>query len=149
MFYEDFPVGFAFETALQQLTLDEIVAFAKQWDPQSFHVDETAAKTSTFGGIIASGFHTLTTAFRLTIDTGLFKECSMGSPGMDEVRWRLPVRPDDSLQVQAKVISARVSGSKPDRGVVTIRYQVLNQNAQEVARYTTMQILRRRPIMSI
>jgi acyl dehydratase len=74
VFYEDFPVGFTFETASRQLTLDEIIEFAKQWDPQSFHIDETAAKTSAFGGIIASGFHTLTTAFRLTIDTGLFTE---------------------------------------------------------------------------
>ena len=144
MFYEDFPVGFTFETASRQLTLDEIIEFAKQWDPQSFHIDETAAKTSAFGGIIASGFHTLTTAFRLTIDTGLFTECSMGSPGMDEVRWRLPVRPNDSLQVHAKVISARVSETKPDRGVVSIWYQVLNQNALDVAHYTTLQILRRK-----
>jgi acyl dehydratase len=130
IFFQEFPVGFVFKTASRQLTLDAIVAFAKEWDPRSFHINETAAKTSAFGGIIASGFHTLTTAFRLTIDTGLFKECSMGSPGMDEVRWRLPVRPNDTLQVQAEVISARVSGSKPDRGVVSIRYQVFNQNAQ-------------------
>jgi len=102
------------------------------------------AKTLAFSGIIASGFHTPTSAFRLTIDTGLFNESSMGSPGMDKVRWRVPVRPNDSLQVHAKVISARVSETKPDRGVVSIWYQVLNQNAQDVAHYTTLQILRRR-----
>ena len=144
MFYEDFPVGFTFETASQQLTMEEIIEFATQWDPQWFHIDETAAKTSAFGGIIASGFHTLTTAFRLTIDTGLFREGSMGSPGKDKVRWRLPVWPNDSVHGHAKAISARVLETKPDRGVVSIWYQMLNQNALDVANYATLQILQRR-----
>ena len=84
-------------------------------------------------------------AFRLTIDTGLFEACSMGSPGMDAVRWLAPVRPDDCLRVQAEVMSARLSGSKPDRGLVTIRYEVFNQDDELVACYSPVQILRRSP----
>ena len=145
MYYEDFPVGFRFETATRQLSLADIIGFAQLWDPQSFHINEAAAQESPFGGIIASGFQTLTVAFRLTIDTGLFEACSMGSPGMDAVRWLAPVRPDDCLRVQAEVMSARLSGSKPDRGLVTIRYEVFNQDDELVACYSPVQILRRSP----
>ena len=145
MYYEDFPVGFQFETATRQLSLADMVGFAQLWDPQPFHVDEVAAQASPFGGIIASGFQTLIVAFRLTIDTGLFEACSMGSPGMDAVRWMAPVRPGDCLRVRAEVMSARLSGSKPDRGLVTIRYEVLNQDDQPVACYSPVQILQRTP----
>ena len=146
MYYEDFPVGFQFETATRQLSRADIIGFAQLWDPQPFHIDEAAAQASPFGGIIASGFQTLMLAFRLTIDTGLFEACSMGSPGMDAVRWMTPVRPGDGLRVRAEVVSARPSGSKPDRGLVTIRYEVLNQNDEAVACYSPVQILRRRPL---
>lgn len=149
MLYEDFSVGFQFETARRQLSLEEIVAFGQQWDPQPFHIDKEAAQHSSFGGIIASGFHTLMVAFRLTIDTGLFNHCSMGSPGMDKVRWSLPVRPNDSLWVKAEVIAARLSKSKPDRGLVEIRYDVFNQYDQQVASYTPTQIFRRRHLTTI
>ena len=145
MYYEDFPVGFQFETATRQLSLADMVGFAQLWDPQPFHVDEVAAQASPFGGIIASGFQTLIVAFRLTIDTGIFEACSMGSPGMDAVRWMAPVRPGDCLRVRAKVMSARLSGSKPDRGLVTIRYEVFNQDDELVACYSPVQILRRSP----
>ena len=145
MHYEDFPVGFRFETAARQLSRSDIVSFAQLWDPQPFHMDEVAARTSPYGDIIASGFQTLLVAFRLTIDTGLFEGCSMGSPGMDTVRWIAPVRPGDSLRVKAKVLSARRSASKPDRGLVTIRYEVCNQNDQSVAVYSPVHILRRSP----
>ena len=145
MYYEDFPVGFQFETATRQLSLADMVGFAQLWDPQPFHVDEVVAQASPFGGIIASGFQTLILAFRLTIDTGFFEACSMGSPGMDAVRWMAPVRPGDCLRVRAEVMSARLSGSKPDRGLVTIRYEVLNQDDQPVACYSPVQILQRTP----
>ena len=145
MYYEDFPVGFQFETATRQLSLGDMVGFAQLWDPQPFHVDEVAAQASPFGGIIASGFQTLIVAFRLTIATGFFEACSMGSPGMDIVRWMAPVRPGDCLRVRAEVMSARLSGSKPDRGLVTIRYEVLNQDDQPVACYSPVQILQRTP----
>jgi acyl dehydratase len=81
MYYEDFPVGFQFETATRQLSLADMVGFAQLWDPQPFHVDEVAAQASPFGGIIASGFQTLIVAFRLTIDTGFLRHAQWGHPG--------------------------------------------------------------------
>ena len=103
MYFEDFPVGFVYESETRQMPLEEITRFARDWDPQPFHVDEAAAKHTIYGGLIASGWHTLTVAFRLWYDSGLWAEASMGSPGMENVRWIRPVRPDDTLRVRVEV----------------------------------------------
>jgi len=144
MFFDDFPVGYTYETASREMPRDEIVDFAGEWDPQSFHIDDEAGRASPYGGLIASGFHTLVTAYRLTLETGIWTEAPMGSPGMEHVRWLLPVRPGDTLRVKATVTASRASASRPDRGRTTILYEVLNQKDEIVMSYAAIHILRRR-----
>ena len=143
MFFDDLPVGFVFETESKELPLGAIVAFARQWDPQSFHTDEEAAEKGPYGGIIASGFHTILTAFVLTIEANIWRDASMGSPGMDKVRWLLPVRPGDKLRARSTVVESRPSSSRPDRGRTVIRTEILNQKDELVSEYTATHILRR------
>ncbi len=145
MYFDDLPVGYSFETGARTLDLAGITGFAGTWDPQPFHVDAEAAAASPYGGIIASGFHTLLTAFTLTLEADIWNEASMGSPGMDEIRWRQPVRPGDNLRVRAEVVDANASASRPDRGRTTIRYDVLNQEDALVMQFTATHILRRNP----
>lgn len=143
MFFDDLPEGFSFETESKALPLDEILEFAERWDPQSFHIDEAAANSGPYGGIIASGFHTIVTAFVLTLDANVWREASMGSPGMDKVRWYMPVRPDDELRARCTVLESTPSRSRPDRGRTVIRTEILNQNDELVSEYTATHILRR------
>jgi len=144
VFFDDLPVGYKFETGARRVGADDITGFARQWDPQPFHIDRDAAAESPYGGLIASGFHTLLTAFTLTLEADVWNEASMGSPGMDELRWRHPVRPDDTLRVHAEVVAATPSASRPDRGRTTIRYDVYNQDDVLVMQYTATHILRRK-----
>ena len=116
LYFEDFTPGRRFKTRGMTLTEAQIMDFAWQWDPQPFHVDAEAAAASPFGGIIGSGFQTLLVAFRLWFQENIMNEASMGSPGLDEVRWLKPVRPGDTLHVEAEVMESRASDSKPDRG---------------------------------
>ena len=145
MYFEDFPVGYSYTTDQYLVPKDEIIDFAQQWDPQPFHIDEAAAQDYPYGGLIASGWHTLLISFRLMLETGKLKECSIGSPGMQELRWLLPVKPGDTLCNKASVESAKLSKSKPDRGFVTVQYEVLNQNEQKVASYLITHMLRVMP----
>lgn len=145
MFFDDLPVGYAFETAERALPEAEIIAFARQWDPQSFHTDPEAAKASPYGGLIASGFHTLLTAFTLELAADVWTEASQGSPGMDAIRWLKPVRPGDRLRVRVEVTDSRPSRSRPDRGITRFAHTVLNQDGAAVMTYETMVILARRP----
>jgi acyl dehydratase len=144
MYFDDMPVGFQFRTESRTLTAEAIKGFAQEWDPQPFHLDEEAAKASPYGGLIASGFHTILTGFKLTVEENVWSESSMGGPGMKEVRWIKPVFAGDTLRVEAEVLEARASRSKPDRGIVEIRYDVLNQSDEMVAQYQATHILRRR-----
>lgn len=143
-YFDDLPVGFTFETGSQTLTEKAIIAFAAQYDAQPFHIDAAAAAASPFGGIIASGFHTMLAAFQLTLAAGVWNAASMGSPGMRDIAWKIPVRPGDSLLVRAEVVAARPSASRPDRGRTEIRYDVFNQTGALVMTYTATHILRRR-----
>ena len=145
MFFDDLPVGFTHETGSTTLNEDEIIAFAKQYDPQPFHTDPVAAAETIYGGIIASGFQTLTVAFDLILKSQVWTEASMGSSGLDEVRWKLPVRPGDSLRVRMTVTKSDPSQSRPDRGRTTIFYEILNQKDEVVSSYYAVQLLRRRP----
>lgn len=145
MFFDDLPVGYRFTTEARTLPLAEIVGFARRWDPQPFHTDPEAAKASPYGGIIASGFHTILTAFLLTLEADVWAEASMGSPGMDDIRWLKPVYPGDTLRAEAEVVSSAPSASRPDRGRTGIQYRVFNQNGDEVASYRATHILRRKP----
>lgn len=144
LFFEDFTVGWTFRTAGATLSEAQILDFALQWDPQPFHIDRIAAERGPYGGLIASGFQTLLVAFRLIWGERIINVASMGSPGMDEIRWLRPVRPGDSLYVSGEVLDARESRSRSDRGFVTIRYTVVNQNDEPVMRFTVTHMLRRR-----
>nr|WP_309503103.1 MaoC family dehydratase [uncultured Roseovarius sp.] len=144
MFFDDLSEGYTFETASRALPLEEIVSFARSWDPQPFHTDETAAQNSPFGGIIASGFHTMLTAFVLTLEADIWNEASMGSPGMDALRWLTPVRPGDVLRCRGRVVALTPSKSRPDRGRAEIDYEVVNQDNIAVMTYRITHILRRR-----
>ncbi|HFD14982.1 MAG TPA: MaoC family dehydratase [Rhodospirillales bacterium] len=143
LWLDDFRPGQRFTTAGATLSEAQIMAFAFEWDPQPFHIDKLAAAESPFGGIIASGFHTLLVAFRLILQERIFNAASMGSPGMEEIRWRLPVRPDDTLRVEGEVLEVRPSRSRPDRGTARIAYEVKNQHGETVMSFTVTHILRR------
>jgi acyl dehydratase len=146
LWFEDFAVGQRFRTAGATLSEAQILQFAWAHDPQPFHVDKEAAAASPYGGVIASGFQTLLVSFRLVYQERVINAASLGSPGLDELRWPRPVRPGDTLRVGAEVVEVRPSRSKPDRGVVVIAYTVTNQQGEPVMTYRAMHLLlRRRP----
>ena len=145
LYFDDFAVGDRFESAGKTMSEAEILDFAFHFDPQPIHLDVEAAKRSPYGGLIASGFHTMVVGFRLLWQENVFNGCSLGSPGMDEVRWLLPVRPGDTLRTIAEVIETRASSSKPDRGLCKVRYTIVNQSEEPVMTMTAVQILARRP----
>ena len=144
MFFDELPVGFTHETGGTTLTEDEIIDFARKYDPQPFHIDKPAAEASIYGGIIASGFQTLIVAFDLILASGVWTEASMGSPGLDELRWKLPVRPGDTLRVKMSVTASEPSKSRPDRGRTKIFYEIFNQRDEIVSSYYATQLLKRR-----
>src|SRR5688572_26682859 len=126
-YFEDFTPGQTIELGRRSITRDEIIAFAREFDPQPFHLDEEAAKTTIYGGLIASGWHTAAISMRLLYD-GLVKDTvSLGSPGVDELRWVKPVRPGDTLSARLTVLECVPSRSKPDRGIVRSTIEMLNQ----------------------
>ena len=143
-FLDEFAVGDKFTTAEIKITEAMILAFARDYDPQPFHIDPVAAKASIYGGLIASGFQTLALGFRLVLDTGVFAASSMGSPGFDELRWLKPVHAGDRLHVEAEVIGIAPSRSKPDRGIIRIAYRYLDQSGEPVLTCAMMHLLRRR-----
>jgi acyl dehydratase len=130
--FEDFRPGETITLGSHAVTEAEIIAFAREYDPQVFHTDPEAARRSTFGGLVASGWHSCGIFMRLLVD-GLLKESSaLASPGVDEIRWLKPVRPGDVLQARLTVLDARPSRSKPDRGLVTHTGELLNQRGELV-----------------
>ena len=126
-FFEDYVVGEEHEVGSVSLSEDEMIDFAIKYDPQDFHTDPVKAQASPFGGLIASGWHTAAAVMRLLVDRYLNSASSLGSPGLDELRWLAPVRPGDVLTVRAKVLDARRSRSKPDRGLISTRAEIFNQ----------------------
>jgi acyl dehydratase len=144
MFFDDLPVGFTFETSSRQIPLDEMLEFARKYDPQPFHISEEAAQKTMYGGLIASGFQTMVIGFLLTLDADIWNEASLGSPGIDNLRWLKPVRPGDTLRVKAEVIGSEPSKSRPEIGRTQMRYDTYNQNDEKVMTYTTTHILRRK-----
>jgi len=145
LYFEDFSPGQEIHTSGVTLTEGEIIDFALRFDPQPFHLDVEAAKQSIFGGLIASGFHTMALTFRLYVQTNALAAASLGSPGIDEVRWLRPVRPGDTLRAVIQVLDTRPSTSKPDRGIVTVKYTTRNQRGEPVLTMVGKQLLRRRP----
>lgn len=144
-FLDDFAVGERFVSRGATLSEGQILDFAWQWDPQPFHLDREAAEAWNYGGLIASGFQTLLVGFRLFYQENIWNGSSLGSPGMDEVRWLKPVRPNDTIHTEAEVLEVRPSSSKPDRGVLRMRYEIVNQQGDAVMSFVALQMLRRRP----
>ena len=132
-YWEDFNVGEVTELGPVGVTADEIVAFARKFDPQSFHIDEEAAKNGPFGGLVASGWHTAALFMSMFVRTILLDSASMGSPGIDELRWTAPVRPGDSLSARVTVTDVQPSSKNPNRGTVFTSSEVFNQNGELVA----------------
>lgn len=130
--YEDFPTGSVREFGGITLTREEILAFARQYDPQPFHIDEDAARRSTFGGLVASGWQTCALVTKMACDAFLLDTATAGSPGIEEVRWLKPVRPGDTLRVRMRSLQARPMRSRPQLGIVLIRYEMLNQRDETV-----------------
>lgn len=145
LYFEDFTPGREFRTDGATITESQILDFALAFDPQPFHLDVEAAKATIFGGLIASGFHTMALTFRLFAQTRALAASSLGSPGVNELRWLRPVRPGDTLRATVTVQEQRPSTSKPDRGMVRLRWTALNQRGEPVLTMTSMQLVRRRP----
>ena len=130
--FEDFKPGTAMTYGRYAVTLDEIRAYASEYDPQPMHLDAEAAQRSLLGGLAASGWHSCCMMMRMLTDSFLINTSCMGAPGVDEVRWLKPVYPGDVLSVRHTVLSARASQSKPDRGFVSFHFEMLNQNGDVV-----------------
>jgi acyl dehydratase len=130
--FEDYSAGEVFEFGEHAVTEAEIVGFARQYDPQFFHVDAQAAQHSPYGGLIGSGWMSTAIAMRMMCAHFLPRDSVLGSPGVDQLRWLQPVRPGDTLRMRVSVLDSRRSQSKPDRGVVTMRQELINQNGQVV-----------------
>ena len=144
-YYEDYTVGEVVRGLGYTFSEAAIVTWALEYDPQPFHLDREAAAQSPYGGLIASGWQVGSISFRLLVQAGLLGEASLGSPGIDELRWRLPVRPGDTIRPEAEVLEMRVSSSKPDRGLVTIGTRVRNQKDEIVLTMRAVQLVKRRP----
>ncbi|WP_116135012.1 MaoC family dehydratase [Trinickia diaoshuihuensis] len=130
--YEDLEVGSRTEVGTHTFTVEEILEFAGRFDPQPFHIDEAAAQASPFGGLIASGWHTCSVMMGMLVRNVLDGSTSLGSPGVEEIRWLKPIRPGDSLRMYNSVLAKRVSKSLPDRGIVTTLWEGLDQAGDTV-----------------
>ena len=145
IYFEDFKVGQVIELGACTVSKDEIIAFARKFDPQPFHIDEAAAERSIYGGLIASGMHTCSIFMRLLYDGLLSRAASMGSPGQDELRWIKPVRPGDTLSARGLVEELIPSRSKPDRGLIRTTYEVFNQDGDKVMTLRGIGMFEKRP----
>jgi len=132
LYWEDFKVGDTAPIGERTVDKDEVIAFARAYDPQPFHIDEAAAGQSMFKGLIASGWHTVAMTMRMMCDSYLNRSASLGSPGVDNVRWLKPVRPGDTLKGRRVVLETRASQSRPEMGVVKMRWEVSNQHDELV-----------------
>jgi acyl dehydratase len=143
-FWEDFPVGQVRDFGGMPVSREAVLAFAQQFDPQPFHLDEEAARASLFGGLCASGWHTCAMAMRMMCDGYLLDAASLGSPGIDNLRWLKPVFPGDTLSMRMEVLDARPMASKPHVGLLRSRWEVRNQHGQPVMTMEGWGMFRRR-----
>jgi len=141
-YFEDYVPGLVLEFGSVPLSQSEIIQFAEQFDPQAIHTSPEAAARGPYGGLIASGWQTVNVMMRLCVKHFLSDASSMGSPGIDELRWMKPVRPGDTLGVRVSILEANRSRSKPDRGLVRAVFEVLNQHREVVLRMKTMSLIR-------
>ena len=146
LYFEDLVAGATLDLGTRTVTEDEIITFARDFDPQPFHVDAAAAAQTPFGGIIASGWHTCALTMRLLVVNLLLRSASLGSPGVELIRWTRPLRPGDTLLARGHVLEVRPSQSKPDRGTVKIRTEVNNQHGEQVMWMESFGMFARRPV---
>ena len=140
--FEDYVPGMTETLGPIAMTEAAIIEFAKRYDPQAIHIDAQGAAAGPFGGLIASGWHTVCVAMRALVEGYLAGGASLASPGIDELRWQKPVRPGDSLHVRVTVVDAKRSRSKPDRGLVRTSIEAINQRDEVVMSMTAMNLIR-------
>lgn len=144
-YFEDYVAGSVHELGTFRVKEDEAIDFARRFDPQPFHTDPEAAKETVFGGLIVSGWYTASLMMRLYAERYLSSVSSLGSPGVDELRWIKPVRPGDELSVRVSVLETRRSRSKPDRGIVRSLIEVLDRRGEAVMSMRAVNLILRRP----
>ncbi|MBT3700722.1 MAG: MaoC family dehydratase [Alphaproteobacteria bacterium] len=145
MYFDDFEIGRTFRTHGKTISEAEILTFAMVYDPQPLHMNAESAKDGIHGGLISSGFQTISLSFSLFFRLGILDAANLGSPGFDELRWLKPVRPGDTIWMEAEVTQVKPSKSKPDRGVIFMDHRTVNQNDEVVMTVKCMHMLRRRP----
>jgi acyl dehydratase len=145
-YFEDFITGDVHELGSRTLSQEQIVGFAREYDPQSFHVDPEAAKASAFGTLIASGWQTVAVFMSLLVKGVLKDSASMGSPGVDGIQWLKPVKPGDRLSARFRILEATPSKSRPDRGIVKSQGEVTNQDGELVMTIHATNFFGRRPV---
>jgi acyl dehydratase len=143
-YWDDFTPGWTYESPSRALSAEEMVRFAREYDPQVFHTDPEGAKETPFGGLIASGWQTCGVMMRLMCDGYLVDSACLGSPGLDELRWLKPVRPGDALRLRSTVLEQTPSQKQFTRGTVKFRWEMLNQNGEVVCAIVGRQLFRRR-----
>lgn len=141
-YFEDIEIGAARDLGSHTFTQDAIIAFARQFDPQPFHIDPEAARHSSFGGLVASGWHTAATVMRLLVDAAVDLEASLGSPGFDDLAWLKPVRPGDTIRARMTCTEKTPSRSRPGIGSGRFLIEAFNQKDELVMRYTSIGIMR-------
>ena len=142
--FEDFKLGPFGSFGPRHVTREEILAFAAEFDPQPMHLDEEAAKRSMLGGLAGSGWHLCSIMMRMMFDGFIGRTASLGSPGVNELRWLAPLRPDDNITLDIDVAEARVSRSRPDTGIVTFHGVVRNAAGQALCEMVSPIIVKRR-----
>jgi acyl dehydratase len=144
LYWEDFAPGRVFEHGPRRVPRDEMIAFAAEFDPQPFHLDEAAARTSMFGGLAASGWYSCCVLMRMIADAFVLNSSSMGAPGVEEVKWLAPIRPDDDLRMRATVVETRVSNSRPEMGFVRLNFELFNATGECVMTLVSTLMMGRR-----
>src|SRR6266852_1122081 len=142
-YFEDLKAGDRFKSGTYKVTEEQIVSFAREFDPQPFHLDSVVARQTMFKGLIASGWHTAAITMRLFVQTLDFAEGAIGL-GVDELRWPNAVRPGDALQVETEIVDLRVSRSKPKYGIIRLRNVTTNQRGEIVQTMTAAAMVPRR-----
>ena len=144
-YLDDFMIGMRFVSHTHTMTEAQIIAFAREFDPQPFHTDPVAAETSLFRGLAASGWHTAAVSMRLFVDLQIGAADGMIGAGVENLRWPLPVRPNDTLRVESEVVSVRPSNTRPERGIVVFDVITRNQHGEIVQSYRPSCLVPTRP----
>jgi acyl dehydratase len=145
LWWEDFPAGSVHPYGPMTVSRDAVLDFARQWDPQPFHLDDAAAEASLFGKLAASGWHTCAMTMRMLCDAYLLESASLGSPGLDGLKWHRPVFPGDTLSGTLQVLEARPMNSRPGVGLVRSQWETVNQQGEPVLTMHGWGMYRRRP----